>query len=343
MPEPVSTALIGYGYWGPNLARNLYQNKQARLAVICDSSAERLADVPRLYPGVAAAGDAEAVFSDPAIEAVVISTPVRSHYALARAALSHGKHVLVEKPIALSSTESSDLIAVAASGGRTLMVGHTFEYNPAVLKIKDLIEKDEIGQVYYIYSNRVNLGRVQRDVNVLWSIAPHDVSILLYLLGTMPLEVSARGAMYLSEGIEDVVFVTLVFPNNVLAHVHASWLDPGKVRRMTVVGSRKMVVYDDVDPEAKIRIYDKGVYKKGDPIYGEFQFRLHSGDIYIPKIDMSEPLQVECSHFLECVRSGQRPRSDGESGLRVVRVLEAAQESLTHGGAPVPIGRGFSR
>jgi predicted dehydrogenase len=339
MAEPVTTALIGYGYWGPNLARNLYQNKAARLAVVCDSAAERLKDIPRLFPGAQPASDAAAVFGDPAIEAVVISTPVRSHYALAKAALEHGKHVLVEKPLALSSAESSELIALAAQHGRTLMVGHTFEYNPAVLKIKELMDADEIGPVYYIYSNRVNLGRVQRDVNVLWSIAPHDISILIYLLGALPLEVSARGATYLSEGIEDVVFVTMVFPNNVLAHVHASWLDPSKVRRMTVVGSRKMVVYDDVDPEAKIKIYDKGVYRKGDPVYGEFQFRLHSGDIFIPKIDMSEPLQVECAHFLECVRSGQRPRSDGESGLRVVRVLEAAQDSLAQGGRPITIER----
>lgn len=337
MAQPVSTALIGYGYWGPNLARNLYQNKAARLAAICDSASERLADIPRLYPGVATAADAGAVFADPAIEAVVISTPVRTHFKLARTALEHGKHVLVEKPIALSSAECDELIALAARGKQTLMVGHTFEYNPAVLKIKDLIDNDEIGEVYYVYSTRVNLGRVQRDVNVLWSIAPHDISILLYLLGTMPLEVSARGATYLSEGIEDVVFVTLAFPHNVLAHVHVSWLDPGKVRRMTVVGSNKMVVYDDVDNEAKIKICDKGVYRKGDPIFGEFQFRLHSGDIFIPKIDMSEPLQLECAHFLECVRNGQRPRSDGESGRRVVRVLEAAQASMARGGAPVSI------
>ncbi len=339
MPEPISTALIGYGYWGPNLARNLFHNPNARLTAICDIAPARLTDVPRLYPGVQTTTDANAVFDDPDIEAVVISTPVRSHYALARAALEHDKHVLVEKPIALSSRECTDLIRLAEEHGRTLMVGHTFEYNPAVLKMKDLIANDEIGQVCYVYSNRVNLGRVQRDVNVLWSIAPHDVSILLYLLDTMPLEVGAHGATYLSEGIEDVVFVTLVFPNNVLAHVHASWLDPSKIRRMTVVGSRKMIVYDDVDTEAKIKIYDKGVYRKGDPIFGEFQFRLHSGDIYIPKIDMSEPLQLECAHFLECIRSGQRPRSDGESGRRVVRVLEAAQESLARHGSPVLIER----
>jgi predicted dehydrogenase len=318
----------------------VYQNRSARLATVCDSAPARLADIPRLYPGTQTATDAAAVFADPAIEAVVISTPVRSHYALTRAALEHGKHVLVEKPLALSSAESDDLIALAQSKGRVLMVGHTFEYNPAVLKIKELIDKDEIGEMYYIYSNRVNLGRVQRDVNVLWSIAPHDISILLYLLGALPLQVSARGATYLSEGIEDVVFITLSFPNNILAHVHASWLDPSKVRRMTVVGSRKMVIYDDVDTEAKIKIYDKGVYRKGDPIFGEFQFRLHSGDIFIPKIDMTEPLQIECAHFFDCVRTGQRPRSDGESGRRVVRVLEAAQESLARGGAPVSMERG---
>lgn len=338
MPEPIAIALIGYGYWGPNLARNIYQNKSAQLAVVCDSDAGRLRDVERLYPGVQTAPDVMAVFNDPGIAAVVISTPVRTHYALTRAALEHGKHVLVEKPLALSTAESDELVALAAAKQRTLMVGHTFEYNPAVLKIKELIEQGEIGDVFYIYSNRVNLGRVQRDVNVLWSIAPHDISILLYLLGAMPTEVSARGGIYLSEGVEDVVFITLVFPNNVLAHVHASWLDPGKVRRMTVVGSRKMVIFDDVDTEARLKIYDKGVYRKGDPIYGEFQFRLHSGDIYIPRIDMSEPLQLEIAHFLDSIRSGQPPRSDGHSGRRVVRVLEAAQASLSAGGAPVAIG-----
>ncbi len=340
MPEPISTALIGYGYWGPNLARNLHQSRDARLALVCDSAPERLAEAARLYPHARTAENADAAFGDASIEAVVIATPVRSHFALTRAALEAGKHVLVEKPLALSSADCRDLIALAESQKRVLMVGHTFEYNPAVLKIKDLIDTDEIGQVYYIYSNRVNLGRVQRDVNVLWSIAPHDISILLYVLGGLPAEVSARGATYLSEGIEDVVFITLVFPNNVLAHVHASWLDPSKLRRMTIVGSRKMIIYDDVDAEGKIKIYDKGVYRKGDPIFGEFQFRLHSGDIYIPKIDMSEPLQVECAHFLDCVRTGQRPRSDGESGLRVVRVLEAAQHSLARGGQPVRIERG---
>lgn len=338
MTEPVITALIGYGYWGPNLARNVAQNPKARLACVCDAAAPRLAEAARFYPGVRTTETVSDVLADPTIEAVVISTPVRSHYELAKAALEHGKHVLVEKPLALTEEEGRTLVETAARRQRTLMAGHTFEYNPAVHKIKELIDSGEIGDVYYVYSNRVNLGRVQRDVNVLWSIAPHDVSILLYLFQQLPVEVSARGATYLSEGIEDVVFVTMVFANGVMAHIHASWLDPSKIRRMTVVGSRKMIIYDDVDPEARIKIYDKGVYRKGDPIYGEFQFRLHSGDIYIPRIDMSEPLQLECSHFLDCVRSGERPRSDGEAGLRVVQVLAAAQSSLDHHGAPVKLG-----
>jgi predicted dehydrogenase len=214
-------------------------------------------------------------------------------------------------------------------------VGHVFEYNPAVLKIKELIDDGQIGQVYYLYSNRVNLGRVQSDINVLWSIAPHDVSISLFLLEEMPVQVSARGASYLNGRVEDVVFVTMFFPGDVMAHIQASWLDPSKVRRMTVVGSEKMIIYDDVASEGKVKIYDKGVYRKGESIYGEFQYKIHSGDINIPKINMSEPLRNECAHFVECVRSGASPRTGGENGLRVVRVLEAAQRSLSSGGETV--------
>jgi len=331
---------IGCGYWGPNLIRNFVEIPGAVVVAVSDLQVEPMNRIRQRFPLIEHATRDYRDLFDLELDAVVIATPPATHHAIARDCLEHGLHVLVEKPITLNSDDAIDLIRVAEANDRVLMVGHTFEYNPAVLKIKDLMDAGEIGQVYYIYSNRVNLGRVQRDVNVLWSIAPHDISILIYLLGALPLQVSARGATYLSEGIEDVVFITLAFPNNVLAHVHASWLDPGKVRRMTVVGSRKMVVYDDVDSEAKIKIYDKGVYRKGDPVFGEFQFRLHSGDIFIPKIDMSEPLQVECQHFLDCIRTGQQPRSDGESGRRVVRVLEAAQESLVHGGVPVKMERG---
>jgi predicted dehydrogenase len=334
----VSVGLIGYGYWGPNLARNFHQLPESTLAACCDTDPERLEVVRRLYPQVRTTTRVEDLWADPSLDAVAIATPVRTHYALARAALEAGKHVLVEKPITASSAEAEDLIALAERQGRVLMVGHTFEYNPAVWKIKELLQAGELGQIYYAYSTRVNLGRLQRDLNALWSIAPHDISILIYLLEAMPREVSARGGTYLDAGIEDVVFVDLEFPGGVVAHIHASWLDPCKVRRMTLVGSKKMVLYDDVDSEGKIRVYDKGVLRVGNgQIFGEFHYRVRSGDIWIPRIEASEPLRNECAHFVECILQGKRPHTDGANGLRVVRVLEAAQRSLERRGAPVPV------
>jgi predicted dehydrogenase len=330
MNEPLRVGQIGYGYWGPNLARNFYQMKQSQLAAIADLDVKRLEEPARLYQARTYA-DYHELLADPTLDAVVVATPARTHFEVARDALECGKHVLVEKPLRMSSTEARALIALAEQKGRTLMVGHLFEHNAAVWKIRELVQQHAIGDVYYIYSSRVNLGRVQRDINALWSIAPHDISILLYVLGAMPVEVSARGASYLSENVDDVIFVTLTFPNKVLAHIHASWLDPSKVRQMTIVGSEKMIVYDDVNTESVLRIYDKGVYKRGSD-YGEFQLKLHSGDINIPKIDMSEPLRNECMHFVECIREGKRPRTDGENGLRVIRVLEAAQASMDKGG-----------
>jgi predicted dehydrogenase len=296
--------------------------------------------VERLYPSTRTATDYREILTDLTTNAVAIATPAQTHYVLAKEAFLAGKHVLVEKPLAMSSAQAEELVALATQQGKVLMVGHTFEYNPAVHKIKELIASGQIGDIYYIYSTRVNLGLVQRDLNALWSIAPHDISILIYLLESMPLEVSARGASYLNKNVEDVVFVNLLFPRGVVAQVHGSWLDPSKVRRMTVVGSQKMVIYDDVDDEGKIKVYDKGVYKKGDPIFGEFQYKVHSGDIYIPKIDMTEPLRNECAHFIECIQEGKKPLTDGENGLRVVRVLEAAQKSLENRGTVVEINRG---
>ena len=277
MSEPTRIGLIGYGYWGPNLARNFHQLPQAHLVAISDIDAKRLEEPARLYHARTYT-DYRDLLADPTLDAIAISTPARTHFEIALAALEHGKHVLVEKPLAMSSDEARQLIALADRKQRVLMAGHTFEHNPAVWKMRELIAQDEIGDVYYIYANRVNLGRVQRDINALWSIAPHDISILIYVLGQMPLDVSARGATYISENIADVVFVTLTFPNNILAHVHASWLDPSKTRQMTIVGSEKMIVYDDVDAEAKLRIYDKGVYKHGSA-FGESQLKIHSGDI----------------------------------------------------------------
>lgn len=336
MTESIRVALVGYGYWGPNLARNFHEMQDAELAWICDINTDVLPHAARRYPTARTTDEyARVIASD--VDAVAIATPARTHYALAREALEANKHVFVEKPLTMSSGEAEHLIALAEARGRVLMVGHVFEYNPAVRTVKRLLEAGALGDLYYVYSTRVNLGRVQSDINALWSIAPHDISILLYLLGEMPVEVSARGGTYLNGTVEDVVFLDLRFPNGVLAHVHASWLDPSKVRQMTLVGSKRMVVYDDVASEGKVKVYDKGVYRKQAGVYGEFQYKVHSGDIHIPRIELVEPLWVELEHFVACVRAGERPLTDGYSGLRVVRVLEAAQASLAQQGAVVRV------
>ena len=268
-----------------------------------------------------------------------MATPARTHFTLARDALAAGKHVLVEKPLTMDLDEGAALIALARQQQLTLMVGHVFEYNPAVRYIKTLIEQGELGEIFYLYSRRVNLGRVQSDVNALWSIAPHDISIVLYLLGQMPDAVRCQGASCLNDNVEDVVFLTLFFPNNLLCHVHASWLDPSKTREMTVVGSHKMVVYDDVSAEGKVRIYDKGAFRKGDVTYGDFQYKLHSGDILIPRLDLHEPLQMECAHWIDCIRTGSRPLTDGENGLCVLKVLDAGERSLRQEGAKIVLAK----
>ena len=340
MKNMTKVAVVGYGYWGPNLARSFLHLPEAHLVACCDLDETRLSKAQDLYPAITTTADYQSLLDNPEIDAVALATTAPTHYELTKTALAHGKHVLVEKPLTLNSDQAWELVNLAEERGRVLMVGHVFEHNPAVWKMKELIDQGEIGVPYYAYSTRVNLGRVRSHLNALWSIAPHDISILIYLLGQMPIKVSAHGATYLNRNVEDVVFIHLVFPQGITAHVHVSWLDPSKARRMTVVGSKKMIIYDDVASEGKIKIYDKGVYRKGDEIYGEFQFKLHSGDIYIPKIDMSEPLRNECAHFIECIQEGKRPTTDGENGLRVVRVLEAAQRSLKAGGAPQEIEPG---
>ena len=328
--------LIGFGYWGPNLARNFHALPNADLSAICDANAERLAKARNLYRSTRFYEDFETMLAG-AIDAVVIATPARSHYALARAALAAGKHVFVEKPLAMTVAEATELVELADSSGLALMVGHVFEYVPAVRHIKTLLDEGAIGETYYLYSTRVNLGRIQTDINALWSIAPHDISIALYLFGQMPETVSARGARYLNGTVEDVVFLTLNFPDGVLAHVHVSWLDPSKVRRMTIVGSKKMIIYDDLAAEGKVKVYDKGAVRATDPQYGEYQYRLHSGDIAIPKLPLLEPLRVECEDFTSAIQTGSVPLADGRDGLRVVQVLAAAQQSLEEDERPVPV------
>lgn len=333
---PIRIAVVGYGYWGPNLARNFHQLQGAELIYVVDQNADARARAQRLY-GCKTAERLDDILADPMLDAVVIATPARTHYVLAQMALDAGKHLFVEKPLTMDVNEGEQLVAHARQSGLTLMVGHVFEYNPAVAYIKQMIDGGDLGELFYLYSRRVNLGRLQSDVNALWSIAPHDISIALHLLGQMPEAVRCQGASCLNGVVEDVVFLTMFFPDNVLCHVHASWLDPSKTREMTVVGSQKMVVYDDVSAEGKVRVYDKGAFRKGDVTYGDFQYKLHSGDILIPRLDMREPLQIECAHFVECVRTGNTPLTDGENGLRVLKVLAAGERSLRNDGEKISL------
>jgi len=329
----VCVGVVGCGYWGPKLIRNFQSIPGSEMRGVADLRQDRLEHIRGLYPGVKTTTSYEELLDSP-IEAVAIATPVSRHFDMARQALLHDKHVLVEKPLTQSSKEAQELVSLAEERQRVLMVGHTFEYNPAVKYLRDYIARGDLGRVYYINATRVNLGIFQKDINVIWDLAPHDISILLYILGLKPDKVSARGAAYVQPDIEDVAYVTLNFPTGTMADVRVSWLDPCKIRRITVVGSKKMIVYDDVEPTEKIKIYDKGVDA---PPYSDTmeQFRLsyRYGDITTPAISNAEPLAQECAHFLDCIRNGKEPQSSGRVGLQVVKILEGAQRSLKSGGA----------
>jgi predicted dehydrogenase len=332
--------VVGLGYWGPNWVRNLHQSQAARRVVACDIDQKRRTHVSQLYSDLETTSRFEDLLNDDEIEGIVVATPVGTHYAMAKRALDAGKSVLVEKPLATSSEEASDLVKTAREKNLVLMVGHTFEYSAPVLKMHDIIASGEIGDVFYISSVRANLGLFQRDVNVTWDLATHDISIILNLMGGRePEAVSCQGESHYGHGVEDVAMLTLRFERNVIAFIHVSWLDPDKIRRTTVVGSRKMLVYDDTAPQEKIRIYDKGVTaQKYYDTFGEFQFSYRYGDIQIPRIEEKEPLFSECEHFVKCIKNGETPNTDGVNGARVVNVLEAANYSLRRGGLMVPLG-----
>jgi predicted dehydrogenase len=335
--EAVGIAVVGTGDWGANLVRNFANVKGGRLALLCDSDAQRLTRAAAQAPEARRATDAREVASAADVQAVVISSSAISHYPLAKAMLEAGKDVYVEKPLALSVEHAEGMVRLARERGRILMVGHLLIHHPAVQYLKRLVQEGALGDIHYLYTQRVNLGRVRRDENALWSFAPHDISVILHLLGDQPLDVTARGSAFLQEKVEDVAFLNLRFPKGRMANVHVSWLDPHKVRRCTVVGSKKMAVFDDMEASEKLRIYDKGVDRAGEVVpYGDV-LSVRSGDIVIPKISLQEPLKLECQHFVDCVRDRKTPITDGESGLRVVRVLAAAQASLERDGAPVAI------
>jgi predicted dehydrogenase len=318
--------VAGLGYWGPNIARNFAAIAGSELVWCCDASPEARERAGAMFPDVRLAADLGELLSDPELDAVAIATPVPTHGELAVRVLEAGKHCFVEKPLAQSVADAERAVAAGEHAGRVLMVGHLLEYHPGIRVLKELTDAGELGdRIYYIYGNRLNLGKLRADENALWSLGAHDVSVVLYLAGEEPSEVLARGESYVQPGVEDVVFCFLRFPSGLSAHLHLSWLDPHKERRFTVVGSRRMATFDDMALEGKVTIYDKG-FDEDARGYGEYITR--SGGIVSPAIPNVEPLRVECEHFVECVLEGRRPRSDGESGLHVVRVLERLQESL---------------
>ncbi len=334
----INLGVIGCGYWGSNLIRNIHELPNLNLHTCCDQDSNLLNGVKRLYPYTNTCEDYHQILENANIQGVVVATPANRHFEIARKALESGKDIFVEKPLCLNSREASELHELAARKGAVLMVGHVFLYNPAVLKLRQHIQEGELGEVYYMYSSRVNLGRFRTDANAMWNLAPHDVSIMSFLLNEPVTAASARGVSFIKKGIHDVVFITLYFSNERMGEIHVSWLDPSKKRTMTVVGSKKMIVYDDVDNEAKLKVYDKGITMQ-DPYdsFGEFQFKLRSGDIHIPNVDMKEPIKLELQHLAECISQRKTPLTDGENGLHVVRVLEAAQKSLENNGERVMI------
>ena len=328
MSEPstlVRVGVVGLGYWGPNLARNFAALPGCELTWLCDASSEARGRLERSFPTARSTGELSDLLADEQLDAIVLATPVPTHAELAIAVAGAGKHCFVEKPLATTAADAERAVAAAVDAGKILMVGHLLEYHPAVARLKELADSDELGGLYYIYGNRLNLGKLRADENALWSLGAHDVSVVLHLIDEDPVECTAHGRSYVREGVEDVVFCYLRFPSGVVAHLHLSWLDPHKERRLTVVGSRRMATFDDMRLEGKLTVYDKG-FDEDARSWGEYVAR--SGESFAPRIANVEPLRVECEHFVGCIENGRQARSDGASGLRVVRVLEALQSSL---------------
>jgi predicted dehydrogenase len=334
----INIGVIGYGYWGPNLVRNFVETPGSRVVMVSDLRQERLKEVRVRYPTIETTTDHQELLTNPQVDAVAIATPVSTHFALGLQALQNGKHVLIEKPLAATSDEANCLIEEAERRQRILMVDHTFVYTGVVRKIHDLLAKDELGDLYYYDSVRINLGLFQHDVSVIWDLAVHDLSIMDYILPFQPVAVSATGMSHIPEQPEDIAYLTLYYQNHFIAHIHVNWLAPVKVRRTLLSGSQKMLVYDDLEPSEKIKLYDKGIVLKDQP---ESIYRLlvgyRTGDMWAPQLDLSEALKVEAQHLIRCIDEGAPPTTDGKAGLRVVRILEAATQSLSQQGKPVKL------
>jgi predicted dehydrogenase len=333
--------VIGCGYWGPNLLRNFAENETAQLRWICDTDEMRLAAMGRRYPGARTTTDSKELISDGDLDAIAVVTPVATHFQIARDALLAGKHVLVEKPLTATTREAEELIALASQNGRTLMVDHTFVYTGAIRKMKEIVKSGELGELLYFDSVRINLGLFQRDINVLWDLAPHDLSIMDYLIERQPLGLSALGSCHIEPGIENIAYMVMKFPDDFIAHFHFNWLAPVKIRRTLIAGARKMILYDDIEPTEKVRVYDKGVTtNRNTDREANYQTLIsyRTGDVWAPKLDATEALHYVVAEFIDSIRGRRHPMTDGESGLRVVRLLEAAQTSIKCGGQFVEIG-----
>jgi predicted dehydrogenase len=341
--SPTTIGVIGCGYWGPNLLRNFSENEEARLSWMCDLDAKRLETLGRRYPSAKTTTDYRQLLADSKLDAVVIATPVSTHFNFAREALLAGKHVLIEKPFTANIAEAEQLIELAEARKLTLMVDHTFIYTGAVRKIKEIVESGELGDLLYFDSIRINLGLFQRDINVVWDLAPHDLAIMDFIIDRQPLSVTATGSCHVERGIENIAYVMLRFPDEFIAHFHFNWLSPVKIRRTLIAGSRKMIVYDDIEPTEKIRIYDKGVMvtRREEDADKEAAYQTlvsyRTGDVWVPKLDSTEALQHVCREFLSAIKEKRRPLTDGHSGLRVVRLLEAAQASISQNGRPIEL------
>lgn len=341
MNGKVKVGVIGCGYWGPNLLRNLAENESAELRWICDLDSRRMAAMGRRYPAAQLTADSNLLLADPALDAVVIATPVGTHFSFAQAALAAGKHVLVEKPLTTSVAEAEQLVALAERQGLTLMVDHTFVYTGAVRKIREMVTSGELGDLLYFDATRINLGLFQDDINVVWDLAPHDLSIMDFVIARQPQAVTATGSCHIKKGIENIAYVMLHFPDEFIAHFHFNWLSPVKIRHTLIAGSRKMVVYDDIEPTEKVRVYDSGVTatQKEDQLDREAAYRTlvsyRTGDVWVPKLDTTEALRYVCEEFLAAITEKRAPLTDGHAGLRVVRLLDAAQRSINQGGSPI--------
>lgn len=336
MKKPIKVGVVGCGYWGPNLIRNFRGLSDCELKLVCDVSQQRLAHMKSLYPEVNTSTKFDDLLDPQTVDAVVIATSVRYHHQMAKASLEAGKHTFIEKPMASSSAECEELLAIAKKNGLTLMIGHTFLYSSPIRKIKEIVKAGDIGDIRYISARRLNLGLFQKDINVAWDLAPHDISIILYIMDEFPLWVNCTGNAHITPGIEDITTMCLTFRNGRFATIQNSWLDPRKVREMTIVGSKRMIVYDDVATIEKIKIYDTRVERPPHyDTFGEFQYAYHYGDMYVPYVKQEEPLKVECQHFLDCIQNGRQPISNGNQGLELVRILEASSASLKQNGGAV--------